>query len=329
MSVSTSMKLKNLCNLLAEKPNCDILRIYLSRHDTSLLRHAILVTIHRRWSANPPYRLTEMGITTYDRLEVNQGQPIMPGPHAQNLLRHVWSLHLIIRPYAHLESTASGLDPFHFGTTIFVSEEGALDLLHQIWHQPMDDQRPSNGFRPIIYMSFGDNDRVGKARKAAFDFDPTNFTTTIAVLDAQIIPQQTKITRRADATFEYLLQQFKISVFHVENAGNAAMYATIIAFLSALRFDLYASLENKVGKPGRKGHSSSKAARSVIQALMEWPTPAPPFGGTVYCWRCGSDAHNFVECPNTDLVCSRCEGAIHQWRKENAGTHMEGLCVFR
>jgi hypothetical protein len=331
MAALTSSKLKNLRNLLSAKPDQDVLRLYLQKRtsEIGLLQQAMLVTIHRKWSEHPPHHLTELGITTYDRLRVNNGQDIMSGPHAEDHLRHVWCLHLVIRPHAHLDSETANVTAYHFGTTIYVSQEDALDLLHQIWHQPIDPWYIEKGLRPIVYMSFGNDDSVAKMRKAAFDFDPATLSTTVATLDAQIIPQQSKITRHATATFEYLLHQFKITAFHPDNAGNAAMYATVIAILSALRFEVYGWQDNRVAKPCQTGPSSCKAAQSVVQSLMEWPTPAPPFGVTVYCWRCGSGKHAFGECPNDDLSCGRCEKSIHQWRRENAGGHMEGLCVFR
>lgn len=329
MSVSTPTKLKALRDVLATKPQKDILRIYLKNQDVGLLEHAVLVTLYRKWSAYPPYCLTEIGITTYDRSSVNDGKPSMAGPHAENLLRQVWSLHLIIRSHAHLESATDNLLAFHFGTTVFVSREEALDLLHQIWHQPMDEKDSSKGFRPIVYMSFGSNDSIAKTRKTRFDFQPASIDTTVAVLDAQLIPAQAKMTRDFTAPFPYLLKQFRITSFHPENSGNAAMYATIVAILSVLRFELYAATVNSVGKPGRTGQSSSKDAQEVVKSLMDWPTPAPPLGMEVYCWKCGSGQHGFSECPNEDLTCSRCEVSAHMWRRENASTHMEGTCAFR
>ncbi|CAO2647596.1 Nn.00g085180.m01.CDS01 [Neocucurbitaria sp. VM-36] len=328
MAASTPGKLKNLRALLDAKPHKEVLRIYLQKHEVGLLKSAALVTVHRKWSAHPPYYLTELGITTYDRQRVRQGQPIHSGPHAEDLLKHVWCLHLRIRSHAHLPSASGDPNSYHFGTTIFVSQKEALDMLHEIWHQPMDETDPGKGLRPIVYMSYGDNNGVGRMRKAAFDFDPSSMSTTVAVLDAQSISVQAKITRSQDASLEYLLHQFKISPLDVDNGGNAAMYATVIAILSTLRNELYGSVDNPRAKAGQKGPSSAKSAQSVMQWLMEWPTPAPPFGIPLYCWRCGWE-HAFTECPNSDLECSKCRKSPLAWRKENASSHMEGLCVFR
>ncbi|KAH6865548.1 hypothetical protein BKA58DRAFT_320584 [Alternaria rosae] len=330
MSKSTSSKLANLRGVLARLPDKDVLHKFLGNSTTApgLLREAVLVVLHRKWSANPPYRLTELGITTYDRSSIKQGQPIMAGPHAEDLLRQVWCLHLVIRSTAHLDSTDIGLERFHFGTTVYVTQEEALFLLQHIWHQPMNEQNEDSGYRPIIYMSFGSNSSISKVRKVAFDFDPFLLSTTVAALDAQIIPQQSKITRHADADYAYLLKQFNVPVYHSDNSGNAAMYATVVAILSALRFELYGSPQNAKAKPGQIGQSSSKSAAFVVQSLMNWPTPAPPVSVEVFCWRCGSGEHGFLECANTDLKCGRCEGAAQEWRRMNAGTHMEGSCAF-
>lgn len=128
--------------------------------------------------------------------------------------------------------------------------EEALFLLQQIWHQPIDEQNEDSGYQPIIYMSFGSNSSISKVRKTAFDFDPFLLDTTVASLDAQITPQQSKIARYADAGFAYLLKQFNVPVYHPDNSGNASMYATIVAILSALHFELYGSLQNAKAKPG-------------------------------------------------------------------------------
>ena len=333
MSPFTPGKLLQLRASLSAHPDQEVLRTYFRGTSGSPLCSAVLVTLHRKWSAHPPYRLTSLGITTYTRGSTNAGTPPAAGPHAENILRELWCLHLVIRPTAHLDSTVSGLPPFHFGRTVYVSTSEALDMLSAIWHQPIDEQQPKQGFRPIVYMAFGDNDSVSKMRRPAFDFDPATVDTTVATLDAQIIPQQAKITRHADASLEYLLRQFRIEIFHQENAGNAAVYTIVAAVLSALRFDLYASSKNVAAKPGRTGQSSSKDAMDVVQGLMDWPTPAPPWGVEVYCWRCGSREHEFGECEEEgemgEMGCGKCEISIQQWRRENAGTHVEGLCAFR
>lgn len=329
MAASTPARLKNLRNLLATKPHHDVLRQYLQSPNIGLLKEAILVTVHRVWATHSPHDLTELGLTTYDRKSVNEGEPPILGPHAEGLFTKTWSLHLRIRSHAHLPTGTGEACAFHFGNTVFVSREEALDLVHQIWHQWRDEERPKMGLRPIIYMHFGNNDGLGKMRKTHFDFDPSSLMTNVATLDAQIIPVQAKITRHDTASLDYLLKQFRITPFDVQNGGNAAMYTSIVAVLSTLRKELYMCADNPRVKAGQKGQSSLKSAQEVLQRLMEWPTPAPPFGLGTYCWRCGSGSHNFLECPNSDLVCSRCERSMHVWRRENANTHVEGLCAFR
>jgi len=304
MSPFTPGKLLQLRASLSAHPDQEVLRTYFKGTSGSPLCSAVLVTLHRKWSAHAPYRLTSLGITTYTRgsttttttTTTTTGVPPTAGPHAENILRELWCLHLVIRPFAHLDSTANGLAPFHFGHTVYVSPAEALDMLSAIWHQPIDDQHPRQGFRPIVYLSFGDNDSLAKMRRPAFDFDPATVDTTVATLDAQIIPQQAKITRHADASLDYLLLQFRLSGFHLENAGNAAVYVAVAAVLSALRVDLYASAKNAAAKPGRSGQSSGKEAGEVVQGLMDWPTPAPPWGVEVYCWRCGSGEHGLGGC---------------------------------
>lgn len=329
MPLSTPAKLDNLRNLLAAKPQQDVLQLYLHQKQDNLFKEAVLVTVFRKWSAPPLYGLTEIGIATYERQQVNCAYPCPPGPHAEDLLAHMWSLHLRIRSQAHLPSPNGDPDAFHFGCSVFVTHEEATELLHQVWHQSIDPTRPEEGYRPVICLSYGDNDAIGKIRNNDFEFVSTRMRTTIASLNAQNIAVQAKITSKSDATIEYLLPIFKITPIDVDNAGNAATYITILAFLSVLRDELYGSDTNPRAKPGQKGISSSKSAQSVMQWLMERPTPAPPFGVTTYCWRCSSFIHTAAECPNTDFVCSKCLASKAKWRQENAATHKEGLCIFR
>ncbi|KAI0572921.1 hypothetical protein Alg215_09500 [Pyrenophora tritici-repentis] len=292
MTPFTTAKLLSLRASLSAHPDQEVLRSYFKGSSSNPLSSAVLVTLHRKWTTHPPYRLLSLGITTYTRTSTHDTPPPTPGPHAENLLRELWCLHLVIRPTAHIDSSAAtGPPPFHFGTTIYVTLAEALDMLHAIWHQPVDEDNFKAGFKPIVYMAFGSNDAVGKIRRPAFDFDPSGFDTTVATLDAQIIPQQAKITRHADANLNYLLAQFKLKLFDEENAGNAAVYTTAVAVLSSLRMELYQDTKNKVAKPGRTGVSSGKEAREVVQGLMNGPTPAPPWGTDVFCVRCGSWEH--------------------------------------
>ncbi|KAF2250389.1 hypothetical protein BU26DRAFT_604555 [Trematosphaeria pertusa] len=293
----------------------------------TLLRDAVLVTIHRKWLEHPPHTPTEIGIATFDRKQVNDGQPVFPGPHAEDLLKHVWFMHLRLRRGAHLPAGPGDPDAFHFGTSVFVSHEEALDMLHEIWHQPIDEKNPGLGFRPIICLSFGDNHSLSKTRKD-FDFDPANISTTAAMLDAQVIATQARITSSQYPSIEYLLHQFRILPHDHGNSGNAAAYITMVAFLSALRKEVYESLQNPRAKPGQSGPSSSKPAQHVINWLMQRPTPAPPFGTTTYCYRCSNWAHVFVQCQEKDFVCSKCLRSDSTWRRANAATHKEGLCIF-
>jgi hypothetical protein len=328
MASATGAKLRNLRKFLSSKSHYDTILIYLCQNHDNLLKESIIVTLYRNWSHLPPYGLTEIGIAAYCRQQVNNGLPFLPGPHAEGMLKQLWSMHIRMRSNAHLPSANGHIDAFHFGTSVFATHDEAMDLLQQMWHQPIDTERPDKGCRPVVFLSFGDNDALSKIRNTEFDFVPYNIDTTVAVLNVQDIAVQAKITRSNDATIDYLAPIFKLTPFHVENAGNAATYTTIIAFLSVLRQEIYGSEQNPRARPGMYGVSAEKSAQSVMQWLMERPTPAPPFGVTTYCWRCSSFLHMASECPNTDFICRKCLASKAKWRQENANTHMEGLCIF-
>lgn len=329
MPVSTPQKLANLRKLLNFKTDHEVLRLYLDENQNVLLKEAILVTIYRKWSPYPPHGLTDIGITTYDRQQINCGLPCTPGPHAENLLEHPWSMHLRIRSHSHLPSTDGDPNAFYFGTTVFVSQEQAMEMVHQIWHRPVDESTLEDGLRPIICLSYGDNEGDAKVRQPTFDFLPANLPTTVKVLNAQNIAIQAKITGSTGPTIDYILPIFKISPFDAGNGGNAATYSTIIAFLSVLRDQIYGAEMNPRAKPGQKGMSAAKPAQSVIQWLMERPTPAPPFGVMIYCSKCGSYAHDAASCDTTDIPCGRCAVSLREWRQENAKQHIEELCIYR
>jgi hypothetical protein len=223
MTASTPLKLSNLRKLLAAQPQKEIVRAYLYQTQKDLCREAVLVTLYRKWSNLPPYGLSEIGIATF-RQGLNYGFPYPAGPHAEMMLEHVWCMHLRIRSNAHLPSDNAAPDAFHFGTSVFVTYDEACTLLNEIWHQPMDESRPGNGYRPIIYISHGDNDAQAKVRTKDFDFVPARIDTTVAILNAQDIAVQAKVTSKGDAPIEYILPIFKIIPFHTNNTGNAATY---------------------------------------------------------------------------------------------------------
>jgi len=293
-----------------------------------LPRDAFLVTINRTWLQYPPYNLTEIGIATYDKRQVASWKDCPPGPHAEDMLKHVWFMHLRIMPHAHLPTPHHEGDAFDFGTSVFVTLEEAHDMLGAIWNQYMDDERPDLGLRPIIYMSFADNDSLNKMRKH-FDFDPEKVGTTVATLDAQTVAEQSRIPRQDCEHVEDIMRYFNIEMRSPDNSGNAAAYIAIAAFLSTLRGDLYQHVDNPDALPGQWGQSFSKSAQDVVDHLIEYPTGEPPFGITMYCWRCGSRGHMYDKCPETDFICSKCTKSDQGWRRANAGTHKEGLCIFR
>jgi hypothetical protein len=330
MSIATPTRLRNLQQMLGPKPHREVLDLYLHQTYDNLFRDAVLVTLHRNWSDHAPHVLTEIGITTYTRKHVNDGLPYTAGAHAINLLENVWSMHLRIRKNAHLPSNGSDPEAFHFGSTVFVTEKEAKDMLDQIWHQPLEDGiGAARGYRPVICLIFGDNDALGKARNVDFDFVPSQVNTTVAVINAQNIAVQARMTSSQDPSIDYILSTFNIRAVDVGNAGNAAMYINTLAFMSVLRDHLYASKSNPKARPAQTGQSVSRTAYSVMEELSDRPTHTPPWGVTTYCTRCASYEHVFAECPNTDFVCTKCLGSAEKWRQDNADTHKEGLCVAR
>jgi hypothetical protein len=60
MPLSTQIKPNNLRSLLVAKPQQAILRLHLYQNQDSPLKEAVVVTIFRKWSARPPYRLAEI-----------------------------------------------------------------------------------------------------------------------------------------------------------------------------------------------------------------------------------------------------------------------------
>jgi len=325
--------LKRLRTSLGIQPDGKVLEAYIGNQKgedmtSPMLKDAILVTIHRKWLENPPYSLTEIGIATYDKRQVKRGRGISPGPHAENLLKHVWFMHLRLIAHAHLPTVRGEPEVFHFETSVFVTPAEAQDMLHQIWTQYIDDQKPELGFRPVIYLSFSNNNSLSKVRRD-FDFFPDRIDTTVATLDVQTIAEQSNISRRDCEFLDDTLRYFNIGMKPYYSAGDAAAYITIVAFLSTLRKDLYHASNNRNATPGQFGQSSSKPAQDVVDYLVKYPTGEPPFGIKVYCSRCGSREHMFAQCPETDFICSRCESSHLQWRRKNAWTHKEGLCMFR
>lgn len=210
-------------------------------------------------------------------------------------------MHIRLRETAHLQLGNDSHNAYHFGTSIFATKGEAIEFLNQIWTQPIDEENPECGLRPVICLHHG-NANGPNAIWQTLGFDPTKMDTTIAMLDSQVIAQQSKLTRNPYAEIQYILDQFKIQGFDAGNCGNVAIYITIASVLSTLRKHLYQSPNNPKAKPGMHGQSASKAAQAVVNELMERPTPAPPVGTEVYCLCCGSLGHFLAQCPHNDLV---------------------------
>ena len=270
-------------------------------------------------------------IFRFDRQRLLQKGPLgmLPGPHAENYLNECWFMHLRLREHAHLPNDTSDAR-YHFGTSVYASKDEAREFLEQIWNQLLDEQHPELGLRPIILLHHGPvTTPLSGSICQDLGFDPSKMDATIAILDNQVIADQTKITSNRYPEINYILGPFKIAPHDFGNCGNAAAYMTIVSMLATLKQDLYYSRKNPKSKPGRHGPSESKTTQMVVDWLMERPTPAPPIGQQVYCHRCGSDEHYFVHCPNTDFVCNVCQQSPVLWKQENAKSHKEGLCIFR
>ncbi|KAJ4349501.1 uncharacterized protein N0V89_008117 [Didymosphaeria variabile] len=311
MSKTNSKKLERLRDRVWTQQNSLVLQRYLQGRNipnggtvelNELFKEAVLVTLSCDQMTVSPYKLSGIGITTFDRRSLNTEGLIdtSAGPHAENYLSHIWSMHLRLQEHAHLPAGNSNPDAYHFGTSAFASKDEVVDFLTQIWTQPMDEENLELGLRPVICLQHGNMYELA-ALWQDLGFDPAKIGTTIAMLDGQVIAEQSKLTRNPYAELDYLLAQYKIQPKDSGNCGNAAAYITISSMLSALRKHLYQSPSNPKAKPGKHGQSASKTAQSVVNELMERPTPAPPVGTEVFCIRCVSSDHFFTECPHSDL----------------------------
>ncbi|KAF2438149.1 hypothetical protein P171DRAFT_372094 [Karstenula rhodostoma CBS 690.94] len=263
-----------------------------------LFKSAVLVTLCYDRTTASPNKLLALGIATFDRKSVNKEGLIdtFAGPHAENYLSHVWSMHLRQREHVHLPGSSDDPNAYHFGTSVFTTKDEMVNFLTDIWSQPMDEENPELGYRPIICVQHGNPYGHGAAWQE-LGFDPVKMDTTIAMLDSQVIAEQSKLTRNSYVEIDYLLGQFKIQPSTPTNCGNAAIYITIASMLCALRKHLYQSPQNPKSKPGEHGQSASKTAQAVVNEMMKRPTPVPPVGTEVYCLRCRSYEHFFTECP--------------------------------
>lgn len=238
-------------------------------------------------------------------------------------------MHFRLRAHAHLPGGTVPLGSYHFGTSVYVSKDEAGAFLNDIWTQPLDEGNPELGLRPIICLQQGASSTTDlRALVRDIGFDPAKMGATIAMLDSQVIAGQTRIAPNLSTDIHYLLAQFDISPCKFENCGNIAAYITIVSMLSALRELLYLSPKDGRFRPSKVGPSASITAQSVVDRLAEYPTPAPPLGQKIYCHRCGDGEHVFADCPNTDFVCGFCLKSPIPWKRENATTHREGICIF-
>lgn len=112
-------------------------------HPSRLGCEVALADVQRSHSFNRQHVNSEGLIDTFARA------------HAENYLSHVWSMHLRLRENVHIASINSDPEAYHFGTSVYVSKEEAMDFLHDIWHQPLDEENEDLGYRPVICLQHG------------------------------------------------------------------------------------------------------------------------------------------------------------------------------
>lgn len=201
------------------------------------------------------------------------------GAHGEKYLDHLWAMYFRISEHAHLPARNDKPDAYLFGSTVIASKSEVKDFLTDIWEQPIDENKPELGFRPIILLYFNSQSKhQASSMWEQIRFDPSRMDTTIATLDCQAIAEQCKIAHNPFPALCDLLSQFDIEFYDIENCGNAAFYIIIVAMLSVLKEHLYRAPDNMQASPGQHGRSASKPAQMVMDWLMMSPTSAPPIG---------------------------------------------------
>lgn len=64
-------------------------------------------------------------------------------------------MHLRQQEHVHLPGASGDPNAYYFGTSVFTSKEEVVGFLDDIWHQPMDEENPELGYRPIICLQHG------------------------------------------------------------------------------------------------------------------------------------------------------------------------------
>jgi hypothetical protein len=73
-------------------------------------------------------------------------------PHTEEHLKRMLYHHLSIKEQAHMLNRSfmkANPTSYGFGESRFVSQERLMEIVHDMFHQDVDEKRPDLGFRPI------------------------------------------------------------------------------------------------------------------------------------------------------------------------------------
>lgn len=284
------------------------------------LNQAAIVCLDMEWWYKNPMLITELGIAEL----LAKGQA--PTIHAENILTGIQVAHARITPHAHLRNNFPGAgDPekFHFGTSKFVSEEEAKQVLINTFVRP----RIGDGsLQPIILVGHAVENEFEQIQRA-FGVDLLSYGSIVKVVDTQKMAQQAGIrgTKGPNIGLHDLLAYFNIHINNLHTAGNDAAGTLISAVLIALRNGLY-----PVGNRKLPAIVQGRNVQDVVERVMTIgkSLPAPTWGVERYCSRCDRDNHFRAKC-FANVMCTICRdsGVIALFK--NRKTHQTNKCLFQ
>ena len=179
----TSLDLNSLlANVLENADGVSVLHHFLGFRQLgapTALSQAAIVCLDIEWYQHEPNPTIELGISEL----MTKGQA--PTVLAENILSSIQVAHARIMPYAHLKNSFPGAgdpDVFEFGTTKFITEEEAKEVLINTFVRP--SYSGDGSLQPIILIGHAVESMFDHLERA-FDIDLRQYSTIVKVIDTQ------------------------------------------------------------------------------------------------------------------------------------------------
>jgi hypothetical protein len=250
-----------------------------------LAKHTIVVVVNAEEFAHEPRCLTEYGLQTFTRRDM-QSSITRPGAYGEKLLRNMWYYHVRLLDNAHYVNrtfAAANPEPNLFGNTTFTTMQEAKNFLTECLSWPIDSSNPKSGLCPVILLGHAvqNEERMFRTK---LGISSTAFDNVVATIDTQTIANENSIHGPGDKIgLKVLVQAFNLEHRNPHTASNDAAHTIVCAVQMVMS--------------GKLPNIPGRSLQAVVNGSERhsWSTTAM-VGIPGYCTKCDSTVHRRPKC---------------------------------